>query len=120
MQAITTLHGLPLELNLGVTEQERATPQKVLLHFALTHPSPPVGCTSDKIEDTLCYSTICKGLKKAVVGKSFALIEKLAAEMVQTIRTMIPPEVGVMVEIEKLSVTYIEGSVRFRLEDKGQ
>ena len=86
----------------GVTEEERAKPQRLLLtvDMSLDFSSAAV---SDRIEKTINYQTVADDLLKFGEGRSWKLVEKLAANIADRILDEYKPE-GVMVEVKKFSI----------------
>jgi dihydroneopterin aldolase len=86
----------------GVTEEERAKPQRLLLtvDMSLDFSSAAV---SDRIEKTINYQTVAEDLLKFGDGRSWKLLEKLADNIADRILDEYKPQ-GVMVELKKFSV----------------
>jgi FolB domain-containing protein len=86
----------------GITEEERAKPQRLLLtvDMSLDFSSAAV---SDRIEKTINYQTVADDLLKFGEGRSWKLVEKLAANIADRILDEYKPE-GVMVEVKKFSI----------------
>ena len=86
----------------GVTEEERAKPQRLLLtvDMSLDFSSAAV---SDRIEKTINYQTVAEDLLKFGEGRSWKLVEKMAANIADRILDEYKPQ-GVMVEVKKFSI----------------
>jgi len=86
----------------GVTDEERAKPQRLLLtvDMSLDFSSASV---SDRIEKTINYQTVAEDLLKFGKGRSWRLIEKAAANVADRILDEYKPQ-AVMVEVKKFSV----------------
>jgi len=86
----------------GVTEEERAKPQRLLLtvDMSLDFSSASV---SDRIEKTINYQTVAEELLKFGEGRSWKLLEKLADNIADRILDEYQPQ-GVMVELKKFCV----------------
>jgi FolB domain-containing protein len=86
----------------GVTEEERAKAQRLLLivdmQFDLTS-----AALSDRIEKTINYQTLAEDLLKFGKGRSWKLIEKLASNIADFVLTEYQPQ-AVLVEVKKFSI----------------
>ena len=74
---------------LGITEEEQAQKQTVILDIVLFFDIKKAGI-SDSIYDTINYSEINKQLNKLIGSKPFCLIEKIADEVAQYILRTYP------------------------------
>jgi dihydroneopterin aldolase len=86
----------------GVPEAERAQPQRLLLSLEM-HFDFSAAVGSDSIADTIDYFAVSQRLLKFGEGKSWKLIERLAAD----IREMVLSEFkvqNVSVEVKKFAV----------------
>ena len=86
----------------GVTDEERAKPQRLLLtvDMSLDFSSASV---SDRIERTINYQVVADDLLKFGEGRSWKLVEKLVANVADRVLTEYKPQ-GVMVEAKKFSI----------------
>jgi 7,8-dihydroneopterin aldolase/epimerase/oxygenase len=86
----------------GVTEEERAKPQRLLLtvDMSLDFSSAAV---SDRIERTINYQHLAEGLRKFGEGRKWKLVEKLVTNVADWVVTEYKPE-AVMVEVKKFSI----------------
>lgn len=86
----------------GVTEQERATPQRVLvtvdMNFDFTS-----AAMSDRIEKTINYQAVTERLLGLCKGRSWKLIEKLAANIADIILVDFKPQ-EITVEVKKFTI----------------
>jgi len=105
----------------GVSLEERMEPQPfevdVVLHLDLTRAG-----TSDELTDTVDYSTIFDGVAGIVEGRSFRLIEALAAaigEMVLASHAVAEVEVAVRKPRAPLPGTFETVEVRIRRRRAG-
>jgi FolB domain-containing protein len=97
-----TIVDLEVHYCVGVTEEERAKPQRLLVtvDMSLDFSSAAV---SDRIERTINYQTIVDELLKFGEGRSWKLVEKLVTNIAERILTEYKPQ-GVMVEVKKFSI----------------
>jgi len=86
----------------GVTDEERAKPQRLLLtiDMALDFSSAAV---SDRIEKTINYYEVSRELLEYGEGRSWKLIEKLAANIADLIMARYKPQ-AVQIEVKKFSI----------------
>jgi FolB domain-containing protein len=71
------LRDLRLSCIIGVRERERSAPQDVVITVVLYADLRAAG-RSDRLEDTVDYSTLARRVETMVEGSSFGLIEALA------------------------------------------
>jgi 7,8-dihydroneopterin aldolase/epimerase/oxygenase len=97
-----TIVDLEVSWCVGVSDEERAKPQRLLVtvDMSLDFSSASV---SDRIEKTINYQTVAEGLLKFGDGRSWKLLEKLAANIADWILDEFKPQ-AVMVEIKKFCV----------------
>ncbi len=74
-RANLSLRQFSLMIHLGCSEEERATPQKVLVDIVLHFDGLPKGSETDDLHDTFCYATLAKSIRKFCENKSFKLLE---------------------------------------------
>ena len=86
----------------GVTDEERAKPQRLLVtvDMSLDFSSASV---SDRIEKTINYQEVANELLKYGQGRSWKLLEKLVANIADLILTHYKP-MAVAVEVKKFSI----------------
>ena len=96
-----TIVDLEVSYCVGVTDEERAKPQRLLLtvDMSLDFSSAAV---SDRIERTINYQTVADDLLKFGEGRSWKLVEKLVANIADRILAEYKPQ-SVMVEAKKFS-----------------
>jgi len=86
----------------GVPDAERAQPQRLLLTVELESDFSAAAKT-DSIADTIDYFAISQRLLKFGDGRSWKLIEKLAADICEMILTEFKPQ-SVSVEVKKFPI----------------
>jgi 7,8-dihydroneopterin aldolase/epimerase/oxygenase len=97
----------------GVPDAERAQPQRLLLTVELESDFS-AAAKSDSIVDTIDYFAVTQRLLKFGDGRSWRLIEKLAADIADTILAEFKP-LSVSVEVKKfivLEARYVSVSLR--------
>lgn len=83
----------------GVPEEERAQPQRLLLTLDLDFDFT-AAAVSDRIEDTINYKAITDDLLRFGESRSWRLIEKLAADIADRILKNYQPQL-VQVKVKK-------------------
>jgi len=86
----------------GVPDAERALPQRLLLTVEIESEFS-AAAKSDRIADTIDYFAVSQRLLKFGDGKNWKLIEKLAADIAETILAEFKPS-GVTVEVKKFAI----------------
>jgi dihydroneopterin aldolase len=89
-----TVEGLRIPARLGVTTTERAIAQDIEFDLALDFSMPPLACKTDVLADTVCYSEIAKWIQAVCDRKEYSLIEHLAFEVKENLRSLLPTEVS--------------------------
>jgi dihydroneopterin aldolase len=109
--------GLRLWIALGCSAEERTHPQPVDVDIRINFAKQPVGCLSDKLSDVSCYKRIAEEVIESVKGRSFHLIEFLAAQIFDVVAKEIGPvEAGLEVTITKPNhpVPHIQKGIVFK------
>jgi FolB domain-containing protein len=86
----------------GVPDQERAKPQRLLLTIEMESDFS-AAATTDSIRDTIDYFSVSQRLLGFGEGKSWKLIEKLAADICDLILAEFRPQ-SVFVEVKKFPI----------------
>jgi 7,8-dihydroneopterin aldolase/epimerase/oxygenase len=86
----------------GVSDQERAHPQRLLLTVDMSVDFTSAA-VSDRIEKTINYQSLADDLMKFGKGRSWKLVEKLASNLADMVLTQYHPE-AVMVEVKKFPI----------------
>ena len=101
LHGLLNVSGLELQVNLGWRNQELMEPQAVMLDFAITYANAPAACTSDHLEDTLCYAVIIEEIRAHLKDKKYRLIEHLSNEIYKLITPHLPTNTTLSVTITK-------------------
>jgi 7,8-dihydroneopterin aldolase/epimerase/oxygenase len=88
--------------HVGVPDAERAQPQRLLLTVEMESDFS-AAAQSDSIADTIDYFTVTQRLLKFGDGKSWKLIEKLAADIADMVLGEFKPK-SVSVEVKKFII----------------
>ena len=86
----------------GVPDAERSQPQRLLLTVEMESDFS-AAAKSDSIADTIDYFAVTQRLLKFGDGKSWKLIEKLAADIVDAILSEFKPQ-SIAVEVKKFVI----------------
>jgi len=97
------IRDLEVRYGVGVPDEERSEPQRLLLTVEITHDFAKAA-TSDNLADTVDYYAVSRRLLHFGEGRSWKLIEKLAAD----IADMLLNEFGIKqarVEVRKFIIS---------------
>jgi 7,8-dihydroneopterin aldolase/epimerase/oxygenase len=94
---------LEVNFNVGVSDEERAQPQRLLISVEMGFDFSSAAA-SDRVAKTIDYYEVSRAILKLGEGRSWKLIEKLAAEIADLVLTQFRPQ-SVMVEVKKFAVT---------------
>lgn len=110
------IRDLRVKANVGVTEEERATEQLLVICVEIAADLRRAGATDD-LSDTIDYGRVTQEVAELVQGSRSALLEHLA-EQIATHIAAIPGADGVTVEIAKDAppIEQDVGSVSVRIE----
>jgi 7,8-dihydroneopterin aldolase/epimerase/oxygenase len=86
----------------GVTDEERARPQRLLLTVEMFFDFSSASI-SDRVEKTINYHTVCQHLLEYGEGRSWKLLEKLVANLADLILAEYRPQ-SVVVEVKKFVI----------------
>ncbi len=97
-----TIADLEVFYCVGVSDEERAKPQRLLLTLDLSVDISSAA-VSDRIEKTINYHTLAQELLSFGKGRSWKLVEKLASNIADMVVSQYKPD-GVMVEVKKFAI----------------
>jgi 7,8-dihydroneopterin aldolase/epimerase/oxygenase len=97
-----TIVDLEVFWRVGVTEEERANPQRLLVTVDMSLDFSSAAM-SDRIEKTINYQEVADGLLKFGEGRSWKLLEKLVTNIEDWVVDEFKPQ-GVMVEVKKFCI----------------
>ena len=97
-----TIVDLEVHYCVGVTEEERAKAQRLLVTVDMTFDFSSAA-VSDRIERTINYQTVAEDLLKFGEGRSWKLVEKVVDNIAEWVLTEYKPQ-GVLVEVKKFSI----------------
>ena len=100
--ATITIEDLEVFYRVGVPDEERAVPQRLLLRIEVELDTTSAE-QSDRIADTIDYFQLTRDLLAFGEGRSWRLIEKLAADAADHILTKYRPA-SVLVEVKKFVI----------------
>ncbi len=97
-----TIVDLEVFYSVGVTDEERAKPQRLLLTVDMNFDFSSAA-VSDRIERTINYQTVAEDLLKFGEGRSWKLVEKVVTNIAERIIAEYKPQ-SVLVEVKKFSI----------------
>ncbi len=100
--ATITVTDLEVFYRVGVPDEERAQPQRLLLTIEMTADFT-AAARSDSIADTVDYFTVSQRLLKFGEGRSWKLIEKLASDLAEVVLAEFQPA-AVTIEVKKFPI----------------
>jgi dihydroneopterin aldolase len=86
----------------GVSDEERSKPQRLLLTVDMTLDFSSAA-VSDRIEKTINYQTVVDELLKFGQGRAWKLVERLVTNVADEVMDAYKPQ-AVLVEVKKLSI----------------
>ena len=102
MNSRISIVDLEVFYRVGVPDEERAKPQRLLLTVEMDCDFSKA-LKSDGVGDTIDYFAVSQRLLKFSDGRSWKLIEKLAADIADMILAEFKPQ-GVTVEVKKFPI----------------
>ncbi|MCU0783250.1 MAG: dihydroneopterin aldolase [Verrucomicrobia bacterium] len=93
---------LEVFINVGVPDEERAKPQRLLLTVEMEFDFSSAAI-SDRVTKTIDYFAVAQHLLKFGEGRTWKLIEKLAADVADEVLSKFHPQ-GVAVEVKKFPI----------------
>ena len=86
----------------GVTEEERAKPQRLLVSVEMLHNFKAVAAT-DNLAETIDYDVVCQTLLRFGDGRHWQLIETLAVDIADMLLEEFRP-ISITIEIRKFAI----------------
>lgn len=113
------VRGLRLSVKLGCGDDERRAPQPVDVDIGILFQTPPRGCETDELKETVCYDDLSRRLKNAVSERSFKLVEHLGHVLYHDIKSLVPTDALLALRVVKLHppVEELRGGVAFVYAD---
>ena len=97
-----TIVDLEVYYRVGVTDQERAKPQRLLVTVDMSLDFSAAAVT-DRIERTVNYQAVADEVLRFGEGRSWKLLEKLVTNLSERIMALYAPE-ELTVEVKKFSI----------------
>ncbi|WP_341821053.1 dihydroneopterin aldolase [Wolbachia endosymbiont (group A) of Myopa testacea] len=89
MQFNLLISDLRLWVHLGCSAEEKFHSQLVSVNIDFNFKSPPLGLTTDRLEDTICYLEVVQSIQSLVQSKQFNLIEHLTHDIYRAINNLL-------------------------------
>lgn len=89
MRCNLLISDLRLWVHLGCSAEEKFHSQLVSVNIDFTFKSPPLGLTTDRLEDTICYLEVVQSIQSLVQSKQFNLIEHLTHDIYRAINNLL-------------------------------
>lgn len=112
------INSLELELFLGWPSEERSRKQIVCLDMAIHFPAAPKACASDDLNDTVCYRELIESLRKTICVKKYRLIEHITQDIYDFLKSALPSQSEISVNLTKRPQIQGLGSVTFHFGDE--
>ena len=97
-----TIEDLEVSYSVGVTDEERAKPQRLLLTVEITYDATSAAL-SDRVEKSINYHEVARALLSYGQGRSWKLLERLAANLADLVLAEFSPQ-AVTVEVKKFAI----------------
>jgi FolB domain-containing protein len=97
-----TIVDLEVHYCVGVTDEERAKPQRLLVTVDMSVDFSSAAL-SDRVEKTVNYYTVAQSLLKFGEGRSWKLLEKLVSNIAERMLSEFQPQ-AIMVEVKKFTI----------------
>ncbi len=97
-----TIVDLEVFYSVGVTEQERAKPQRLLLTIDMNYDFS-AAAISDRIEKTISYQAVVDDLLKFGESRTWKLLERLVVNLADLVMNKYRPD-SVLVEVKKFVI----------------
>jgi len=97
-----TISDLEVHFCVGVTDEERAKPQRLLVTIEMNLDFS-TAAMSDRVERTINYQNVVDDLLRFGEGRSWKLLEKLVSNIADSILTRYKPD-SVFVEVKKFVI----------------
>lgn len=106
--SLLSLNGLKIPVRIGYGEEERKNPQTIRFDVRVRFSTLPKGCTSDDLQDTLCYDEIAQKIRRVSTRQEYRLIERLAWDCYLLLRETMPADSSLGIRVTK-EIPPIEG-----------
>lgn len=117
-QSCLEINGFVLPIFLGWPDAERKSEQTITLDIEIHFRTPPLACSTDKLEDTFCYSHLADILHEQIAHQAFHLIENATKVIYELIKSEVPCDATVIVHLRKFpNIDGLTKGVRFTYGD---
>jgi 7,8-dihydroneopterin aldolase/epimerase/oxygenase len=111
------INRLVLSVFLGAYEKERKNSQPVEFFIKISSNEPFHACTSDELDDTICYEKLVDAIKQSIQNKHFKLIEKLTFEIFTLIKNQFPDKTISVKVYKKPPIAEVKDNCCFSIQN---
>jgi dihydroneopterin aldolase len=80
-----SIESLSVYCFLGCFEEEHRARQEVRVSLTVEFEQLPKACSSDRLEDTICYGTVCEKIQQIAKSQKFYTVEYLGNALFQNL-----------------------------------
>lgn len=96
-----SLNGIKIPISMGETEEERSEKQVIIIDLKMEFNNQPKACSSDELEDTICYEGVLNKIISFCENKSFKMLEYLACQIYLEIKAFKKNDIKLHVKVQK-------------------
>ncbi len=117
--SVISLDDLLLKINLGVTDEEMNVPQDVKVSFKIYFKEPPLACSTDNVNDTVCYYKIACIIEEYCNNNKFRLLEYLCMQLHEAVREVVEKDIKIWIRVDKCRppIKNLLGTTSFEYSD---
>jgi dihydroneopterin aldolase len=102
MESLLAIDRARFSVRLGCHAEERTQARDVELDLRIWFRDRPPGCSTDRLEDVVCYVDLVEAVEQAIAGKEFHLIERLTVVVYEALRPLIGEDARLWVRVRKV------------------
>ena len=117
MKTILNINDYSVRCKIGCSTAERKKTQEVRVSVRLEFLIFPKACQTDRLQETVCYATLCEMIKRIATQKEYKLVEHLAHEIFMGLLAALPGECRSEVSVHKVAppIKGLLGGVHFKI-----
>lgn len=97
-----SIRALRIPVYIGWPEQERKKLQPIEVSVDIYLKRMPKACSSDELQDAICYDELCTAIRTHCKTESYRLVEALCFGLYTVLKEKIPGNSDLWVEVTKL------------------